>query len=82
LHVPSRAAGGSRKFEGWTDAGRVRYNSLIDAVKSDRTDHSDWDKNCMAKKQDDDEGQSSSRKRQKSQAVPSTAARWGDNLSD
>jgi hypothetical protein len=79
VYTRGKAAGGSRKYEGWTDAGKTRFNELIDDVTADRSNHSEWDKSYLEKKQQD-VVHGGKRKRQRIVYAPTTEAKWDDAL--
>jgi hypothetical protein len=78
-YTRGKAAGGSRKYEGWTDEGKQRFNELIDAVTADRSDHSEWDKSYLEKKKEE-AVHGRKRKRQRTEHAPTTEAKWDDAL--
>jgi len=47
-YTRGKAVGGSRKYEGWTEDGRTRFNELVKFVKKDRLDNREWDHRYLA----------------------------------
>jgi hypothetical protein len=46
-YTSGKGKGGSRRYEGWTEAGRQRMNELYGMVRADRADSRGWEEDYM-----------------------------------
>jgi hypothetical protein len=49
-YTRGKSTGGSRKYEGWTEEGRTRFNELVKFVRKDRLDNIEWDNSYLAER--------------------------------
>jgi hypothetical protein len=81
-YTSGKKAGGSRRHEGWSEAGIERFNELTELVRKDRSDNKYWDKDYRNSKLRESEAQArqSGNKRKRGPAPPQRAVPIHDDL--